>query len=302
MKMRTLVSFAFCMLFMAVTATSVSAQTTTNFDNFTLGTPNGQFGWTKTGPYDHYVVDNSSYPNAPTSFGTQSLRISNAMTSGSFGDHTFSVSTSNEAGESTSTNGGMSGGVRQNYYEFSVSFTSATGTYQPGLSVVLSPDRGDGARMSWIQIADLADGLALNFNDYQGGAFVQTNIASGLSRTTSHILRVTMQFVEGSANDVVKVYLDGSLIHTGTSWEDYFRDWEDGFSRTVDSVLFRTGGASAPATANNGILFDDFSVNTGTIASNAGQCKKNGWMALLDSEGKPFKNQGQCVASTVGNN
>ena len=37
---------------------------------------------------------------------------------------------------------------------------------QAGLSVVASPDRGDCARMSWIQMKDLPGGLQVNFYDY----------------------------------------------------------------------------------------------------------------------------------------
>lgn len=29
------------------------------------------------------------------------------------------------------------------------------------------------------------------------------------------------------------------------------------------------------------------------------QCKKGGWVNLVDDQGQPFKNQGQCVAFTV---
>jgi hypothetical protein len=59
-----------------------------DFDGFTAGSPNGQNGWSSTGPYDHKIV--TGYAGAPASFGDTSLRISNAVTSGSFGDQTFS--------------------------------------------------------------------------------------------------------------------------------------------------------------------------------------------------------------------
>lgn len=302
MKVRNIVS-TIVFTVMAIFATTAFGQASTDFEAFAVGSPNGQFGWTSTGPYDHKIVDNSLFANAPSSFGNRSLRISNAVASGSFGDQTFSASATNEAGESTATNNGMSGGVRRNFYQFSVAFTSATGTYQAGQSVVLSPDRGDGARMSWVQITDTPTGLQVNFNDYQAGAFVQTTVANDLSRTESHTLKVTMRFLNGASNDVVSFYVDGELAHVGTSWEDYFRDWEPGnTSRTVDSVLFRTGGTSVPSVMGGGILFDQLSLTTGTVATTAQQCKNGGWMSLVDAEGMPFRNQGQCVSSTVGNN
>ena len=48
-------------------------------------------------------------------------------------------------------------------------------------------------------------------------------------------------------------------MHTGTSWEDYFRFCEGNPTRTVDSVLFRTAGDPAPATLGKGFLIDRFS-------------------------------------------
>jgi hypothetical protein len=144
---------------------------------------------------------------------------------------------------------------------------------QPGLQVVASPDRGDGARMSWVQMADTPTGLQVNFNDYRDNApfgaaigdpagcgpedgFVQTTVAAGLDRTVPHRLRVTMNFREGPRDDLVRVYVDNTLVHTGTSWEDYFRYCEGNPTRTVDSILFRTAGVPAPGTLGNGFLID----------------------------------------------
>src|SRR5690606_3666320 len=99
---------------------------------------------------------------------------------------------------------------------------------------------------------------ALLFYDYQqaldpgcatngSAGFAATDLASGLDRAAPHTVEVVMDFVEGPANDVVRVSVDGSPVHTGTSWEDYFRDCEGNPTRTVDSLLFRSSGAAAPA-------------------------------------------------------
>jgi Calx-beta domain len=277
-----------------VAASSVAQADTvsSNFEGLTLGTVNGQDGWVNTGggglPYDQYVVDNSLYANAPASFGTQSLRISNAVTSGSFGDHAFSRKTVNEAGEPTADAGAYASGVRQPSYTGEFSFAPTTTAPQPGLSVVASPDRGDGARMSWVQIADTGGpGLDLNFSDYVDVAplgtnanhangcdspsddFHTTNIATGITRSVAHTVKIVMWFLPGQGNDVVKVYLDGVLKHTGTSWEDYFRWCDESTpsetSRTVRSLLFRTGGTAVPAVAGQGLLIDDVSSTTGPI-------------------------------------
>ncbi len=250
-----------------------------DFETYTLGVINGQDGWSSTGAagsgcavYDHKVDSSAGVPG----FGLKSLRMSNAVTSGCFGDQTFSKSLANEAGEASAENGGMSGGTRQPYFEASWDFASTVpGDEQPGLSVVASPDRGDGARMSWVQMKDTPSGLEVNFYDYQRGAtidpfgccppFVGQNVISGLDRTVPHNIKITMLFVDGESNDIVKVYVDGILRLTGTSWEDYFRDEEGNQTRTVDSILFRTGGASALATAGKGFLIDNLSLSSGPI-------------------------------------
>jgi len=152
---------------------------------------------------------------------------------------------------------------------------------QPGLSVVASPDRGDGARMSWIEMADTPDGLAVNFYGYDptlGGTcsdltnFVYTEIASGLDRTQPHSIIVEMFLLDGPNNDVVRVYVDLELVHEGKSWEDFFRlcqpvDGTEAVSRTVDSVLFRVAGAAAPATAGLGFLLDNFGASSHLIGT-----------------------------------
>lgn len=286
-------------------ATAFADSNSINFEPpaYAPGSPNGQDGWVATGSagvgcatYDHQIVNNAVYGTAPASFGTQSLRMSNAVTSGCFGDQTFSKPVVNEAGETTATNNGYSGGVRQNYYEAQWSFASVTpGAYQPGLSVVASPDRGDGARMSWVQMADTPQGLEVNFYDYRtaGQRFAFKNVASKLDRSTPHTVKITMTFPEGRANDVVNVYVDGVLLHTGTSWEDYFRDQDDGLTRTVDSVLFRTGGDAAPATVGQGFFIDNFSETSGTAPVAAVQCKNGGWQTYTSP--RAFNNQGDCM-------
>ncbi len=260
------------LLTLILVSTALADSLAINFETYFVGSIHGQDGWSSLGSagsgcavYDHAVAANTY---GYTSFGTQSLRMSNAVTSGCFSDQTFSKSLVNEAGESTSSdayNGGFSGGTRQSHFETQWDFASTVpGAEQPGLSVVASPDRGDGARMSWVQMADTPAGLEVNFFDYQTGiGFVFTNVASGLDRTVPHSIKITMKFIDGAANDIVKVYVDGALLHTGTSWEDFFRENQPPGTRTVDSVLLRTGGTAAPATLGNGFLVDNLTLFSG---------------------------------------
>jgi hypothetical protein len=285
---------------------------------YSPGSIQGQNGWGGQNPpgivinplIDQAVVANG--PSAPSSFGGQSWRISNAYTSGSFGDMPFSPSLANEAGESMAKNGDgvytFSGGIRQNHFEAQWAFTSADpGGYGTDCSstttcsyLSMAPDRGDGARMSYIRLEDDFSGLRVFFDDYQDkypygsygtplsaaagcgleDNFVETMVASGLDRSKAHTVKLTMDFVDGPRNDVVKVYVDGTLRHTGTSWEDYFR-WctESGGgtgttasdqSRTVDSMIFTVRGDQGethPLNRGKGFLIDNL-----TYSSFQGQC------------------------------
>jgi hypothetical protein len=253
---------------------AVMADTNTeNFDGFAVGSPDGQAGWQADGSaglgcalYDHAIVDNTY---GILSFGEKSLRMSNAVTSGCFGDQTFSASLADEAGEASAVNDGFSGGTRQRHFEAEWDFASTVpGAEQLGLSVVASPDRGDGARMSWLQMADTASGLEVNFYDYRdehavGDGFYLTNVVSGLDRTAVHTVKVSIDFLDGARNDVARVWVDGVLRHVDTSWEDYFRVEELNPTRTVDSILFRTGGTAVPATLGDGFLIDNLTITSG---------------------------------------
>jgi hypothetical protein len=284
---------------------------------YVTGTIHAQDGWSSLGSagggcevYDHAVVANAG---APASFGAQSLRISNAVTSGCFGDQTFSKSLVNEAGEPSAEGGGMSGGTRQTRFESGFALASTVpGAEQPGLFFSVSPDRGDGARMSYLRLEDQAGGVHVYFDDYQdfapyggpvgdtngcGGAdsFIETDIAT-LDRSVPHTFNFIIDFVDGPRNDVVRIYVDGILRHTGTSWEDYFRYCESSPTRTVDSLLFRTSGTAAPATAGRGFLIDNLNLASWTPVASptaADECKNDGWKTFNNPA---FKNQGDCVS------
>jgi hypothetical protein len=59
-------------------------------------------------------------------------------------------------------------------------------------------------------------------------------------------------------------------VHTGTSWEDYFRECEGNPTRPVDSMTFqaRSSGGTAPGTSGKGFLIDNLefrSFSTGSF-------------------------------------
>ena len=107
--------------------------------SYAVGDINGQQGWSKTGSYDAQVSSSASYQ------GSQSLRISNGITSGSFGDQTFTPQLAVPAGEST-----VPGAV--DTFLSSWYFKSVTGSLQDGLGISVSADNGQGARMTWVRL------------------------------------------------------------------------------------------------------------------------------------------------------
>ena len=259
-------------------ATSVVATPsfTTDFESASLGSVNGQDGWSVSGPYDQSVVDTSLYTTVKPSWGTKAFRISNNYASGGFGDQTFTKSLDNAVGETTSTAGSFSNatGTLQNHFEMEFEMASATTTEQSGLAVTVSPDRGDGSRMSYLKFADTAAGIDVIFYDVEGATnpanFVPTTVAT-LDRSTAHTIKLTMDTREGPSNDLVKIYVDGSLVHVGTSWENYYRyDSEasaEQSQRLVKDVLFRVS-ASAP-TLGAGYLFDNLTLSSSIEAAPA---------------------------------
>lgn len=249
-----------------------------NFESYSLGTINAQDGWTSLGAagsgcavYDHAVASTST---APISFATKSLRISNAVTSGCFGDQTFSKSLVNAVGESGAGAGTYATGTLQAHFETEFDIASAIPTQQqPGLFMSVSPDRGDGSRMSYLGFSDVPTGIDVIFYDVQGvnvgfqvANFVSTDLGI-VSRTAPHHIKMTFDAVDGPSNDVVKVYIDNVLVHTGTSWENYYHfDTEAAAEqnvRIVRNMLFRSGGAPAPLNAGSGFLVDNLSLVSG---------------------------------------
>jgi hypothetical protein len=264
-----------------------------NFEDYQTGSIDGQHGWAGSGggpilaTIDQAVVANNY---GYSSFGGKSWRMSNFYEDGAFGDWPFSPSLNDAAGETNAQNSVYSAPPTKNHFEVQWDFASTVpNDEQPNLQISTAPDRGDGARMSFIRMRDLPGGLSVEFADYKDNypygtasnpalgceltndQFRITTVASQLDRHEPHRVKLTMDLVDGPRNDVVKVYVDGSLRHVGTSWEDYFRWCEvTGQSRTIDSMIFqaRDNLPPAPASEFKGFLFDNLSYST----FNADQC------------------------------
>jgi len=275
-----------------------------NFEapTYHVGSISGQDGWSNAvnPAYDQGVVA-TSVPG----FGAQAFRISDAVTSGSFGDWVFAKPLTNAVGETTSTDGGFTPGTLQRHFQMQFDIASTVpSAEQPGLHISVSPDRGDGSRMSYLRFEDGVSGLNVFFDDVQGTTnpanFVETQIASGLDRTKSHNVKLTMDTIDGPSNDVVKVWIDGSLVHTGTSWENYYRYDSEASAehspRIVKTVIFQARGTATPADLQNGFLIDNLSLSSGPIPvgppTTKDQCKDQGWKSFNNPT---FKNKDKCV-------
>ncbi len=228
---------------------------------YVIGNIDGQQGWMKTGAYDVAVANVAAFPDASGyGFGTQALRFSDAVTSGSFGDQTFSPGLASPAGESP----------LNTHFESSFKIGTTQATTQSGLHMSVSPDNGSGARMSYLRFEDQADGVHVFFADVQQPGpcvpascanFVVTDIAT-LSRTSAHTIRFSIDFKSGPGNDVVKIFIDGKKKVTGTTWEDYYRYDPEAAGNgnqvsPVSKLLFRESGTATPANAGNGFLVDN---------------------------------------------
>jgi hypothetical protein len=229
--------------------------------SYSTGSINGQNGWQMTGPYDVAVANVSGFPDASGyNFGTQALRISDATTTGSFGDQAFSPGVASPASESG-----------PHFFDASFSIGTTSAQEQPGLHLSVSPDSGDGSRMSYLRFEDQGDGVHVYFDDATdpgplgtGASFNETQIAV-LSRTAAHTVRFFMDLRPGPANDIVRIYIDGSLVHEGTSWEDYYRyDPEQAGNGnvvpSVDKLLFREAGTANISDQGGGFLLDNVSL------------------------------------------
>lgn len=246
----------------AATADSINS---INFETYNTGSINGQQGWMKTGPFDATVNN----VNQRYGFGNQALRISDAVTSGSFGDQTFSPGLASAAGET-------------NMKLFNSSFRIGTtqDALQTGLHMSVSPDSGDGGRMTYVRFEDQIDGIHVFFVDVTNpgpigheSTFNETDIAT-LNRMSAHTIAFSVHFFTGPHNDWVKVSVDGVTKKIGTTWEDYYRYDAEQPAHVIPAVskmLFRVSGDAHPANQGNGFLVDGLSLSSSNVPSPNGR-------------------------------
>jgi uncharacterized protein YccT (UPF0319 family) len=80
--MKVIPAAAVALLLLIFAVTAMADTSTTTFEDFDLGSVNGQHDWTADAKYDQRVVD---------VLGGKAFRVSNAVTSGSFSDMPYSA-------------------------------------------------------------------------------------------------------------------------------------------------------------------------------------------------------------------
>ena len=235
--MRRIIMGTALALSLAVAGTAQADTVSTTFNGFTNGSVNGQFGWLATSSkIDQAIVD------VP---GGKAFRMSNAYTQGSFGDMPHSTPVK-PAGENEANN------VLVN--EFTVK-SAVPNAQQPGLTVSISPDDGNGTRMSYLRLEDQADGVHVIFTD---STFVDQDIAT-LDRG-EHRIKFETTFVKGDDNDVVRIFIDDAQKMRGASWENYYRFEQERNPSATDRLIIRAGGTDGetnPSLRGQGFLFDN---------------------------------------------
>ena len=212
------------------------------------------------GQYDQAVVANTVAPaGEPPGFGSQSLRMSNACASGEFFYQTYSPQELQQVGE-----------ARPNkVFIAEFAFLPTTPDHQPGLFLSVSPDSGEGSRMSWVGLQDTPNGIQVSVNDTPDvdGEFV-AHPGPLLGRTSPHRIRFRIKVNPGPDNDVVRISVDGDdLVSCFTTWENYYRTAPEqapppnrNTPATINSLQFRSSVPGPPALLGRGYLFDNVSI------------------------------------------
>ena len=194
-------------------------------------------------------------------FGLQSLRMSNLCGNGEFFYQTYSPRESVQVGEERVNKVFLA--------EFA--FMPKTPAYQPGLFLSVSPDSGEGSRMSWVGLEDTKDGIRVTAADTPevDGEFVDYDLALLKDRTVPHTIRFWIEVNPGPDNDLVRIAVDGrDAGQCFTTWENYYRTAPEqapppnaNTPADINSLQFRSSvqGPSGLATSG-GYLFDNVSI------------------------------------------
>lgn len=218
---------------------------------YSLGdqSPGGQNGWYAwrhpSTRYDWALASATDFPTSGLSDGPV-LRFSNSVTD------TGVYSNINQLTSPQIANAGeTSTGAAYNTFETTFTVASATGAIQPGLNVEVDIDGRSGTTSGGnraggsVGLHHTEDGLEVILRwpgpDADLSIDNWLNQHTTVSATAPHEITIRTLFVDGG-DDIVRVYVDGELALTGSSWEDYHDSLAESGSdkKVVNSILFRT--------------------------------------------------------------
>jgi hypothetical protein len=233
---------------------AVAGPYTTGFADVTIDKNAGasDSNWRMTGGYDATITGDAD----------RALRISNAVTSGSFDDQLFSPTLNVPATET--------GPART----FTASFVLKPVEYQEGLRVTVSPDNGQGGRGGFLAIEHKNGHLDL----VSQGSYVEgdelkwtvTPVATGLDPLKPHTVKLKLvkkpDTKKSTNNDVFSVQVDGKPVKN-TTFEAYYDATpavEPEYQ--TDTLLFRLSATdelpAQPLLKGKGLLIDDVTIAT----------------------------------------
>jgi Ca2+-binding RTX toxin-like protein len=227
------------------------ASQTIDFDSpsYTAGPiANGENGWKVVGPNPGGGVEAGDVEHGNV------YRIANDPSNGGFGGP-YTPELSVKAGE-------LSAGADTNRIAYTLNFKPASETPDGSRVEIDFANAAGTDRQNFMALEFTADGLRLVVNEptmtkdewsENTFAFDTGNrmLADNIDPSIWHNVQVVLTANDGPHNDVVEIYLDGNLVGTSTSFENY-RDYHvatqdhhtNAADNLIDRLIFRVGEAS----------------------------------------------------------
>ena len=235
------------------TSASCSSETFTS-DSYVTGTIRNQNQWAvdQSAGFDEAIVHNASVACR----GTGVWKINSSVTSGAFSNQPASPDFTKQNGESSVRSSGGTDSMSVSFYIRSIS-TVADGS---SFTVNLSPTAMD--RATYVRFDNRKDsdgGLKIIVID--GNFANQYDIKQNLVRGQWYRVEIVFNAVDGVSNDVMKTYVNGVLVGTSTSLEDYYHSVPQAvpsFSRVMFRIAIAAASLDASFTSPQGFYIDDF--------------------------------------------
>jgi hypothetical protein len=98
----------------------------------------------------------------------------------------------------------------------------ATGDTDRGARITASPDNGQGARQGFLAFENIKTGVAVTTVEYDAGGNYTFKPLTTINFGEWARIRYEIDFIDGSFNDVARIYINDTLVKTLPSWESYY--------------------------------------------------------------------------------